>query len=214
MFQHLFCSPALVRPHEDGPALRDRKTYLESLAKQGYGRRYLRRVANELLLIAAELDFEHSGVISVGKIQCAAAARATRAAVSRSGGEVFGSREAMVPLPRPLAAAPAHPIFCRACRLHHVPYGRAWLHADHGGDAHIQPDEVSGLLRQDGALAVGFTDSGFGWLSASTRQPRLLSSVGHRRHQGTAPVRPLWSSASVVAGALVRCDAHPASLSR
>jgi site-specific recombinase XerD len=72
MFQHLFCSPALVRPHEDGPALRDRKTYLESLAKQGYGRRYLRRVANELLLIAAELDFEHSGVISVGKIQCAA----------------------------------------------------------------------------------------------------------------------------------------------
>jgi integrase/recombinase XerD len=69
MFQQLFSSPALVRPHEDGPALRDRKAYLESLAKQGYGKPYLRRVANDLLLVATELDIERGGAISVGKIQ-------------------------------------------------------------------------------------------------------------------------------------------------
>jgi len=72
MFQQLFCSPALVRPHEDGPAERDRKAYLEYLAKQGYGRPYLRRIANDLLLIATELDIERGGIISVGKIQGAA----------------------------------------------------------------------------------------------------------------------------------------------
>jgi integrase/recombinase XerD len=72
MFQQLFCSPALARPHEDGPAARDRKAYLEHLAKQGYGAPYLRRIANELLLIAAELDIERGRMITVGKIQCTA----------------------------------------------------------------------------------------------------------------------------------------------
>jgi integrase/recombinase XerD len=69
MFQQLFCSPALARPHEEGPALRDRKAYLEFLEKQGYAAPYLRRIANKLLRIATELDIEHGRAISVGKVE-------------------------------------------------------------------------------------------------------------------------------------------------
>ena len=72
MFQQLFCSAALVRSHEEGPASHDRKAYLKHLAKQGYDGRYLRGIASTLLLIATELDIQSGHVISVGKIQCAA----------------------------------------------------------------------------------------------------------------------------------------------
>jgi integrase/recombinase XerD len=72
MFQQLFYSPVLRRAHEEGPAARDRRAYLEHLGKQGCGRVHLRRVASDLLLIASELDIECGGAISIGRIQGAA----------------------------------------------------------------------------------------------------------------------------------------------
>lgn len=72
MFETLFCYPAIIARHRDGPFAEDRERFLEYRSSQGLSSTTLQRNAQELLVVAERIEFSNDLLIGAAAIEEAA----------------------------------------------------------------------------------------------------------------------------------------------